>query len=354
MMKVIFSTIALLISSSSFAQIASASLFKEMMSQNPAVISQRPAATLSMALRRDSVDKEQDVTNSALYTESKSEIDITNYSFFYGGKGGKGITTEVSGEISSGEKKDTVTTSGASETPVTNADMMMLNASMGLFNHFGLGVMRVTEDRTQTSVTGNGNYDTTVTSLNFGARFNLGVDIGVFYQSTTFESIGSFAGSAVNMDIDMPRVGLGIGGRGKNFHFELGYVMDLEEIREDQGGGSGAGTNVTTYNPAKVFSALEFRLGGLMLGVSSNYYMDGFFDFKNLMYYTMVLSSNKENRLENTFNFSLGGDKGSSFSGSVTYSTVESEELPPTLAAGVKLKTTSTILGAQLSYTYNF
>lgn len=352
-MKLLLFTVSFVLSSTAFGQIASASLFREMRSQNPAVITQRPAATFSMALKKDMVEKEQDVSGDSLYTSSTSDVDITTYSFFYGGKGG-GLTSEVSGEMSSGTKDDSVQTTGASATSSQEADMMMLTANFGILDFLGIGVMRVTEDRTQTTNTGNGTYDTTVTSFNIGFQVNFGLDFGFFYQPTTLSSEGTFAGSAVVQDIDMPRVGLGVGLRGKAFHVEVGYVKDLEEMTEDQGGGTGPGSNVAKYNPAKIFSAIEFKMGGLMLGVTSNYYMDGFFDFNNLMYYTMVLAANKENRLENTFNFSLGGDKGHSFSGSVSYSTVESQELPSTLSAGTKYKTTSTIMGAQLSYTYNF
>jgi len=68
----------------------------------------------------------------------------------------------------------------------------------------------------------------------------------------------------------------------------------------------------------------------------------------------MVMARNKENRLENTFNFSLGSEKGSSFSAGVTIATVESTESPPTLLSGEKYKTTTDILGFQLSYAYAF
>jgi hypothetical protein len=352
-MKLLLFITTLIFSSASFAQIASASLFREMRSQNPAVITQRPAATFSMAVKKDMVEKEQDVSGDALYTNSASDIDITTGSFFYGGKGG-GLTSEISGELSTGSKDDNVQTTGSSATSSQEADMTVLSANFGVLDFLGLGVMRVAEERTQTTNTGNGNYETTVTSFNVGFQFNLGLDFGFFYQPTTLKSEGSFAGSATNQDIDMSRVGFGVGTRGKAFHIEVGYVKDLDDMTEDQGGGSGPGANVATYSPAKIFSAIEFKVGGIMLGVTSNYYMDGFFDFNNIMYYTMVLAANKENRLENTFNFSLGGDKGHSFSGSVTYSTVESQELPPTLAAGQKYKTTSTIMGATVSYTYNF
>lgn len=350
-MKIYLTLLVGLILPSIQAQIASASLFREMRSQNPAVITQRPAATLSIALKRDQVDKEQDVTGTT-YTESTSDIGITTSSFFYGGKGG-GITTEFSGELSSGKKTDKVFTSGASENTTQEADMMVFSGNIGLMKFLGIGIMRVSEDRTQ-SGTSTASYETTVTAATVGTYFNLGLDIGLFYTSTTFESTGQFSGSPVTQKFDMPRIGAGVGKTGKTYHFEIGYVTDLNEISEDQGGGAGAGTNVATYKPSKFFGAFEFKLGKIMLGVTTNYYRDGFFDFNNLMYYTMVLSANKEDRLENTFNFSLGGDKGHSFSVSVSYSTVESQELPPNLSSGTKYKTTSKIVGGGVSYTYNF
>jgi hypothetical protein len=235
---------------------------------------------------------------------------------------------------------------------------MILNASSSIGRFFGIGLMRITEDRTQTEqgteTSGNSTYDTTLTAITAGARMRLGLDIGVFYQKTSFEQNSVTLGSPRVIEMDMPRVGAAVGLSGKNIHLEVGYVKNLESISEDQGGGAEPGANIATYNPAKITGTVEAKFGKLSLGITSNYYMEGFFDFNNLVYYTMVLSRNQENRLENTFNFSLGADKGHAFSGSVTYSTVESEELPPNLSSGVKYKTTSKIMGAQLSYAYAF
>lgn len=340
-----------LFSRNGHSQIAAASLFKEMRAQNPAVISQRPAGTFSALLKKDMVEKEQSNTSGA--TVATSDIDITSAMFFYGGKGG-GLTSEISGELATGTKDDSVNNLGASSTVKNEADMTVLTANFGFYDFLGFGVMNVTEERTQTGDNSNGSYSTSVTAFNLGFNIDFGLNIGLFYQPTTLTQEGTFDGDPTNMEIDMPRAGIGIGKSTKNFHFELGYVTDLEDMAVDQGGGSGPGSNAVTYKPSKYFVAIEFKLKKLMLGLSSNYYMDGFFDFNNLMYYTMVLANNRENRLENTINFSLGGDKGSSFSGSVTYSTVESQEGLPNLLDGQKYKTVSTIKGAQVSYTYNF
>lgn len=340
----------------SHAQIATSSIFKEMRSENPAVISKRPAATFSALAKADRVDKTQAVDGTTI-TKSTSEIDINTYSFFYGGAGGKGITTEINGEIGDGTKKDIVETSGSSANVTTQADLMMLNVQMSLFDFLGIGIMRATEDRTQTSVSGssNGVYETTLTPISVGMTFDMGVKIGFFGQNAKFEQTGTFAGESFSTNIDFKRVGVGIGlGGTKGSHFEIGYIMDLDEVEEDQGGGTGAGQNVVVYKPAKAIASVEFQMGGMTLGLTSSYYMDGYFDFNNIVYYTMVLSSNKENRLENAINFSFGGDKGGSFSGSASYSTVESQELPATLSSGTSYTTETKLVSAQVSYSYAF
>ena len=344
-MKFISTLLFIAFSSSSFAQVSSGSLFRSMRSENPAVISERPAATFAASYKIDKVEKKQTPTGAV--TKSESEIDISTASFFYGGKGGGFFTTEISGELGSGEKTDKVTTSGTEETQKTEADLTMFNLAAGFMKNFGVGVIKISNENKQTSTSGNSTNEFDLMIYTVGLKFKLGLDFGLFYQHAPLETAGS-------QEIDMSRVGFGIGTSTKNFHLEIAYVMNLEDEREELGGGSGAGQNVAIHSPSKIMGTFEFKLGRLSLGITSNYYMEGFFDFNNLMYYTMVMANNKANRLENTFNFSLGGDKGSSFSAGVTIATVESTESPPTLLSGEKYKTTTDILGLQLSYAYAF
>ncbi len=334
-----------LVSLPTYAQVASGSLFRSMRSENPAVISERPAAAFGASYKIDKVEKTQATTGQI--TKSESEIDISTASFFYGGKGGGAFTTEISGELGSGEKTDKVTTSGTEETLKTEADLTLLNFAAGFMKNFGVGVIKISNENKQTSTTGNSTNEFDLMIYTVGFKMNLGLDFGLFYQHAPLETGNS-------QEIDMSRVGFGVGASSKNFHLEIAYVKNLEDEKEELGGGSGAGQNVATHSPAKIMGTFEFKIGRLSLGVTSNYYMEGFFDFNNLIYYTMVMSSNKANRLENTFNFSLGSDKGSSFSAGVTNATVESTESPPTLLSGEKYKTTTDILGFQLSYAYAF
>lgn len=327
-----------------YSQVAAGSLFRSMRSENPAVISERPAATLGLQFKMDKVEKTQDTTGGI--TSSESEVDITNTSFFYGGKGGGAFTTEISGEKGSGEKNDAVTTSGVRAEQKIESDLTMLNLSVGFLKHFGASAIILSnENKVSGSMSSTTKTDLMIYTLGF--KVDLGLDVGLFYQYAPLESGGG-------SDIDMSRVGFGVGVSGKKYHFEVAYVKNLSEEKEMLGGGTATSSNYAIHNPAKIMGTIEFKFGKISLGITSNYYMEGFFDFNNLMYYTMVMSQNKENRLENTFNFSLGGDKGHSFSGGITIASVESTEAPPTLLSGSKFKTTTDIKGIQLSYSYNF
>lgn len=334
----------LLCSVSAQAQMASASIFRSMSAENPAVISERPAATIALLFKRDSIEKKQDTV--APITSSESEIEINNSTFFYGGKGGGAFTMELYGEMANGTKEDTVAASGVPDVLKVDSDLTMFSVSAGFLDNFGLGVKKITNEVKQTgSISVNSKSELLITTI--GAIFNLGLDMGVFYQHAPLDSVGG-------AEINMSRIGIGTGFKSKSFHLEIAYIKNIEEEKEELGGGSGPGENVMIHNPAKIMTAIEFKLGSLTLGLTSNYYMEGFFDFNNLMYYTMVMASNKENRLENTFNFSLGGEKGHSFSGAVTIASVESQESPPNLLSGSKYKTTTDIMGFQLSYSYAF
>lgn len=333
-----------------FAQIASSSLFKEMRSENPAIIQERKAATFSLKAKQDNVTKEQDA--SSPLDSSESDISITTTSFFYGGKGG-GLTSEFSGEIASGTKEDSLVVSGTDYEVKQEANIASLSYQFGFLGWLGLGFQYVTEDRTQT---GNeeGEYDTSVTVVTLGTKFKPGFDFGIFYQYGILDVQGEFEGDDVSSTSNIPRVGIGIGFTGNTTKFELGYITSPIEEEQDQGGGSGPGDNTITLRPSKAIVSLEMKLSALSIGLTSSIYQDGYFDYNNILYYTMVLSGNTDTRIENAINFSLGSDKGHSFSGTYSVSEVESKELPPTLSSGTKYKTTTSIQTLGVSYAYAF
>lgn len=353
-MKKIILPIALLFTIETYANITSASLFREMMSTNPATISLRSAASFSLKGQKDIIDIEQDLTGSSLGAGSKytGEVDINNLRIFYGGKG-NGITSELLFEQGTGGRTDKLTSATENTSYKTDATVTNINASFGLGKGFGIGITKaLVEDKTSYNLTINGmnytnnatiEYDLTAFSLGF--TYNLGLDFGFFYKKATLDSksnVQTQGGSDSNED----RYGLGVGFSSKKFRAEVGYIRNLKE--KDYGNGG--------VVPSMAEFTGEISLGKIRLGYTGRYFMDGFFVFNGIIYDVLAYRGNNENRLENTFNFALGDDsKGHSFSGSLSISTVKSMQTQPILADDTNrynAKTTSK--SASITYSYVF
>ena len=360
MLKFLFLISIVVISPTCFGSITSASIFKESMSTNPGVISNRPAATFSILGKKDHIEIEQaDLSAGVLGPGSKfeSSIDVTNYSAFYGGKGG-GMTTEVLFETGAGGKTDKLTQSASDVIEyTTESKLTNLSVGVGLFPGFGISLIHISaEDKQQYSATINStpvNVDSTtdisLTGFTAGLAFNAGVDIGLFYQKATFkiDTDLSFADSSDGDDQNADRAGFGIGISSKTFRAEAGYVTNLEEQKQ------GDDKKVT---PAMAEFTIETVLGKLSLGYTGRYLMNGFFMYNNVLYNSLAYQGNIENRLENSFNFSYGSDSsGHSFSGSYSAGSVESEQAQQLIGSDTATYTTTTTSQSiSLSYAYIF
>ena len=74
------------------AQMSRASVFPEMRSFNPAVISFRPSGNIKLSGSYTGITKDQKVSNldgNAFVLDDKSETTLTNLNLFRGGKGGE-------------------------------------------------------------------------------------------------------------------------------------------------------------------------------------------------------------------------------------------------------------------------
>lgn len=349
----------LLSSHQAFSSITSASIFKESKSTNPGVISQRPAATLSMLGKKDTIKIEQaDLSAGVLGSGSKfeSSIDIINYSLFYGGKGG-GITSEVLFETGAGGKTDKLTQTATDIVEYeTESKLSILDLGFGIFEGFGISVIRIgAEDKQSYSAVINSqavNVDSTteiaLTAITIGATFNLGLDFGLFYQKADVEldTDLEFADSSGDDTQNNDRFGLGVGIASKSFRAEVGYIQNVEA--QDQGD--------TKNTPSMVEFTVEAVFGKLNLGYTGRYLMEGFYMYQNVLYNSLAYQGNSENRLENSFNFSYGSDSsGHSFSGSYSAGSVESEQGQQIIdSSTTKYTTVTTSQSMSLSYSYIF
>lgn len=346
-----------LISPSSFAQFTSASLFPEMKAINPAVIGQRSIGIFSAGLARENYEKTQDLSsNFGVGAEGKSDIELTESRFFYGGKKGGFLTSEVQALIASGEKVDNVSQPGASNQKVTNSvSNQYINIGLGLGEHFGVSFSRLVFENDQaynfdfggTNYSGGDNSEVTGLVFRGGMLINLGLDIGLYYEHAQATITSEGTNGSTETSSNYPKVGIGLGFNGKSSRMEIGYERDLKAVDDP--------ATQKSYTANKMYIALEGRFGGLTLGYTGALYREGFFELENLLRQNLVFQGTREeDRLVNTINFALGNTKGHSFSAGAFFSTVETPESGQLFSDGFKYPTTTESLGVSVKYGYSW
>ena len=341
-------------SGNSYSQIASSSLFPEIKSFNPAVIGQRQKGAVSVIGQMDKIEKEQDISPTyGSGAKGTSKIDINAFSFFYGGKGGGLVTSEFTYVGATGKKVDKLQSSQSTVEGSNDVSQSYTNLGLGIGKYLGLSAALLSFDYA-TKMSGNFGgapfnsdlkQESDGTILKAGFHFNAGADFGFYYEQTDASFDITESGVTTSTKQTYKRVGLGVGASSKNFHFEISHEKDLDDNVVDG----------KTYKPTRTTAALEGRFGKISLGYIGSYYVDGLVDLEELLYFNLVYSKTiDEARLENIFNFSYGSDKGHSFSGSVGFSEVKSQEISALYGNGPKYDTTTTQTTYAIKYSYIF
>jgi hypothetical protein len=354
MKKLLISSLLLGSTQFTFASVTSPSIFKEMQSTNPGVVSGRKQRAFSFLAKKDEIKISQDLSSGPLgaNSEFEAEVSLTNYSAFYGGQGG-GLTLELFSETGSGGRKNTLTESGQATGFTTESTLSLMTASLGLWDGFGISMTKAgAQDKQEYNLTVNGSSssqkieaDYDLTALTAGIAFNLGVDIGLFYTKADLKSKTEGTGQP-DQEFDDSRIGIGIGISSPNLRAEVGLVQNTEESETENG----------DVLPKMYEFTVEGKLGKLKLGYTGRYFVNGFYLHRGILYNNLAYQTNTEDRLDNTFNFSYGSDsKGHSFSGSVSIGSVESEESQPLIDSDeTKYTTTTDSQSISLSYAYIF
>lgn len=339
------------ISSTAHAQFTSASLFPEMKAINPAVISGRSIGMFSLGIASEKYEKTQDLSsNFGDGATGTADTELSELKFFYGGKSGGFLTTEVTVNNASGDKTDVVSRAGTSESAVTDITNQYINIGFGFGKFFGLSISRLIFDVTQSydftfgGTDASGNFDYEITGLIFrgGIVIPLGLNIGLYYESANATTVAT---GEPDTEAEYPKVGVAIGLSANSFRFEVGYEKELEESEEFG----------QTYSPNKLYGSVEMRLGGMTIGYTGSIYREGFIDLEDLMRQNLVFSGvRNEDRLVNTINFALGNTNGHAFSASAFFSTVENQEGGQLFSDGSKYPTETKSLGVSAKYGYAF
>jgi hypothetical protein len=342
---------------------ANASLFGEMKSDNPAVISRRKAGQITGIISKDKIKSTQELKTAAGFSvdaSSEGKIDLNSVNFFRGGQGG-GLTTEISVDYTTGEKTETLTQTAGGET-ISNtikSSALYSKVGVGLGSNFGFSFARTSYDSTNdfnfsfggTSFSDSITTEVTASEMKVGFAGNLGLDFGFYYQYTNLEmsSVSSSGPLEGGGDQKFSTVGLGTGYSSGAFHMEAGYEKYLKDTTDN--------FENKTYTSARLTGVIEARFGNLAVGYTGRYYIDGYLDIEKVIYTQFVYQNSQyEPRLENAFNFSIGGTKGHSFSGSVTYSKVDVQEKNSLIGSpdAPKAPTTKTAMGASFKYGFAF
>ena len=351
----------------SSAQMATASIFGSMKSVNPAVIGQRHAGQVTVIGQADNYDREQKLSTATGFFfdgTDKKETTINKYSAFYGGKGGGFLTTEATAKTVAADIEGSLvdTTNNDKISYSSDATSNYANVGLGFGKSLGLGYSYYDyahTDKLNATLSGQPievNTDISITVHAFTGGFSqrfIGLDWGAYITHSIMTSDIKSGGGGVSTSgtgkstTSSQSVGVAVGRTSKVFHFEIGYEKDLDDVS----GGSGQ----PTLSPARFSLVAETKMGGLTLGYRGRYFIDSYDDLETTTSNRLVYAGlADEPRLEHTVNFSLGKDKGLSFSGSVSYSKVENEEKNTLFIVDAKQPTTTTAMGVQVSVGYAF
>ncbi|EQC43672.1 hypothetical protein [Bacteriovorax sp. Seq25_V] len=342
------------------ASLTSASMFKEMISTNPGVISGRTSRALSFLAKKDDIKiTQKDLSAGAAGAGSSYEatVEITNFSGFYGGAGG-GPTLEIFGETGSGGRTNDIkapNNTAIAQKNKSESSLTLINVGLGIWKGFGVSVVKATaEDKNsyELDVAGskqafNIKQENELTALTAGFAFNLGLDFGLFYTKSSLKTKGgaeTAEGGGTTPSDD--RIGGGVGFSTKLLRAEVGYIKYMKAMQRETG----------KVTPSMVEGTVETIFGKLKLGYTGRYIQNGFFMHRGILYNLLAFQGNSEARLENTFNFAYGNDtKGHSFSGSFSIGTVKSKQTNGYISSDEnKYDTETKTQSMSLSYAYIF
>jgi hypothetical protein len=320
----------------SFAQMALPSVFPEMRTINPAVVSLRKSGNMRLSALSDNIKKNQPITilNGVPFNASEdSKISFLDGNFFYGGKGG-GLTTELSADYTTGKRATTLTDNvGGTSTFNTNAASNYVSLAMGA-GALGLGLHYIgfksdyAFSQTVNETPFNSNVTQKLTIIGVkpgiiigGPSLSLGITAEFDKLKSTITSNPPMPTSGGTPD-SFKYVGIALATGGANSVFEIG--VEADPITDP---GTNPSTNEKLPMPMKISFLAETKLASLTLGYKGMAFKGQYMDLDKIIPTQLVYSEpSTDFRLEHIFNFSFGGSTGWSFGGSASYSNATKKE----------------------------
>jgi hypothetical protein len=361
----------IVVSSPAIAQIADTSFFPSVRSINPGVAHQRAQALVALDVSKKNIEKNHAVTTGGIVGGIQTDVALQKNTLFAASKG-SWVTFEALVDRESGTKTEHINSTTYGERDVTNDASSTFMG--GIIDFTFLGVSYATADYntfykfrvgTPPDVSAKDiNTDLKYTMLKVGSAFNLnGFTFGLFgmnkkstqsYAYTYYDPTTGVEGTTEIWPATAKAngYGAGLGYTHKAFRIEVSYEhMSEENLDVDD-------NPMDIIKAAPVSSRLslstEVRFGKLALGARVRNNVGNFTDLEdlissNLLYGEMTAS---DSRLETSFNFSYGSDKGFTFSAFYTQSESKTDEESTIFANDIEYPATtkSKAIGANVSY----
>ncbi|WP_413581229.1 hypothetical protein [Bdellovibrio sp. HCB288] len=357
--------------SSALAQIAGSSFFSGVRSINPGVAHQRAQALISLDGSKKDINKDHEVTTGGIVGGVQTDVALQKNTLFGATKGSR-VTFEGLFDYETGDKTEHINSTTYGARNVTNSAKSVYAGGIVDFGLIGLSAATAKYDTfnrfrvgTPPNVSAN-DLKAEISYLLFkaGSAYNFkGFTVGAYamqrtsnadYTYTYYDPSTGAQGSTEVWPATTQSMGFGagVGFTGKSFRVE-GSVEQMAESDLD------AKENPLELIKAPPLSARlsvsgEMRLGKLSLGARVRQIFGNFADLEELIPSNLLYSdlSSSDERLETSFNFGWGSDKGITYSAFFSQSTAETEEESSIFMNGEKYpaKTTSTSYGLNLSY----
>jgi hypothetical protein len=359
------------VSSSALAQIADSSFFSSVRSINPGVAHQRAQALISLDVSKKDIKKNHEVTTGGIVGGVQTDVALQKNTLFAATKGSF-ATFEVLADRETGKKVEHINSTTYGERDVTNnatstymggiVDFRLIGVSYATANYETFNKFRV---GTPPSVSANDmktalNY----TLLKYGSALNLnGFTFGVFgmnkksngdYTYTFYDPATGNPGSTEvwPATTEATGYGAGIGYTSKTFRIEVSTEqMSAADLKADD---NPLDKIKAAPESSRLSLSVEARFGKLALGARVRNNVGNFTDLEdlissNLLYGEMAAS---DTRLETSFNFSYGSDRGFTYSAFYSQSVSKTDEESTIFTNGIKYPatTTSTAMGVNVSY----
>lgn len=349
-----------LITKKAQAQLAGPSLFSEVKSINPALISNRKQGQYTLIANTGTFEKNQDIDQSQ---EADLNSSISGLSFFRGGKGSGFITTELS----------IISQTGTREIKFRGSDPIDFNSditssyaqlSFSLGSYLGIGITKQSflldqnfyMDFSGSIFDSDEKIDRDSLGIKVGALVPLGImRLGIYYEiASVDQEVSSERPSLPESSISRQNkiIGIGLGFVTNNFHLEFG----VEQFLNPEKGLLEEDSSPDPDPRNRLSLTIETKLWGLAVGYTGRMYQDGYQDPEDTVINQLIYENSVEDRVEHIINFSLGGSSGLSFGGSFSFSETEGDEINPmepiSLGNTYKTKTKQVGLMAKLGYVW--